>query len=144
MRFRETAERVRVMGGVRACALMRIWAITAIAGGLWWRIVRGVRRRSLLTRRVRWRGASGQGDLARPLRRCFSVYDANGRAYDPPFLGGFNVPRPQFADIDGDGDVDLFIQERSGELMLFENVGEPTRPEFVWRTDRYQDLPVGE
>ena len=75
---------------------------------------------------------------------AFPVYDEDGRAYDPPFLGGFNVPRPQFADIDGDGDVDLFLQERPGELMLFENVGGPTRPEFVWRTDRYQNLSVGE
>ncbi len=75
---------------------------------------------------------------------AFSVYDENGRAYDPPFLGGFNVPRPQFVDIDDDGDVDLFLQERPGELMFFENVGGPTRPEFKWRTDRYQDLPVGE
>ena len=73
----------------------------------------------------------------------FPVHDENGRAYDPPFLGGFNVPRPQFTDIDGDGDVDLFLQERPGELMLFENVGGPTRPEFVWRTDRYQNLVGG-
>jgi len=74
----------------------------------------------------------------------FPVYDENGRAYDPPFLGGFNVPRPQFADIDGDGDVDLFLQERPDELMMFENVGTPSRPDFVWRTDRYQNLSVGE
>ena len=75
---------------------------------------------------------------------AFPVRDQNGRMYNPPFLGGFNVPRPQFADIDGDGDGDLFLQERPDELMFFENVGSPTRPEFVWRTDRYQDLPVGE
>ena len=75
---------------------------------------------------------------------AFPVHDENGRAYNPPFLGGFNVPRPQFADIDGDGDIDLFLQERPGELMLFENVGGPARPEFVWRTDRYQNLSVGE
>ena len=54
------------------------------------------------------------------------------------------MPRPQFADIDGDGDVDLFLQERPDELILFENVGGPTRPQFMWRTDRYQDLSVGE
>ena len=144
MRFRETAERVRVIGGVRGCRLARIWAITAIAagcgGGSYGGSAAGVSSPA---------GSDGEAPLARvtSLVRsvdAFPVYDANGRAYDPPFLGGFNVPRPQFADIDGDGDVDLFLQERSGELMLFENVGEPTRPEFVWRTDRYQDLPVGE
>ncbi len=74
----------------------------------------------------------------------FSVSDESGRPYEPPFLGGFNVPRPQFVDIDDDGDPDLFLQERPGELMLFENVGSPDGPEFVWRSDRYQDLAVGE
>jgi hypothetical protein len=55
-----------------------------------------------------------------------------------------NVPRPQFADLDGDGDLDLFLQERTGELMHFENVGTPGEPSFVWRTDQYQELEVGE
>ena len=67
---------------------------------------------------------------------AFPVRDQNGRMYNPPFLGGFNVPRPQFAAIDGDGDVDLFLQERPDELIFFENVGSPTRPDFVWPTDR--------
>ncbi|MDA0378965.1 MAG: hypothetical protein O2899_05690, partial [Bacteroidetes bacterium] len=30
----------------------------------------------------------------------FSVFDSTGRPYDLPFQGGFNVPRPQFADMD--------------------------------------------
>ncbi|MCZ6684260.1 MAG: FG-GAP-like repeat-containing protein, partial [Planctomycetota bacterium] len=94
-------------------------------------------------------GSTGEASLAAATRfvrsvDAFPVKDQNGRAYDPPFLGGFNVPRPQFADIDGDGDLDLFLQERPNELMFFENVGGPTSPKFVWRTDRYQNLPVGE
>ena len=75
---------------------------------------------------------------------AFQVRDESGTLYDPPFLGGFNVPRPQFADIDDDGDLDLFVQERTDELILFENVGTRQQPKFVWRTDRYQDLPNGE
>ena len=75
---------------------------------------------------------------------AFPVLDASGRPYEPPFLGGFNVPRPQFADLDGDGDQDLFLQERTDELMHFENVGTPQEARFVWRTDRYQNLDVGE
>jgi hypothetical protein len=43
-------------------------------------------------------------------------------------------------DIDGDGDLDLFVQERSSALMLFENVN----GRFVWRSDRFLDLHVGE
>ncbi|MEZ4422482.1 MAG: VCBS repeat-containing protein [Gemmatimonadota bacterium] len=72
------------------------------------------------------------------------VVDAEGTPYAHPFLGGFDVPRPQMADIDGDGDLDLFIQERTDELMFFENTGTARAPEFVWRTDRYQDISVGE
>ncbi|MES2523159.1 MAG: VCBS repeat-containing protein [Gemmatimonadota bacterium] len=69
-----------------------------------------------------------------------AVTDSSGRAMAAPFIGGFDVPRPQLADIDGDGTVDLFVQERSGEVMLYERVG----GEWVWRTDRFQDIDVGE
>jgi hypothetical protein len=74
----------------------------------------------------------------------FAVRDADGSAYEHPFLGGFDVPRPQFLDIDGDGDLDLFIQERSNELMFFENTGTAQAPRFVWRTDKYRNLDIGE
>lgn len=57
-----------------------------------------------------------------------------------PFLGGFDVPRPQLVDIDDDADLDLFVQERSGAVMFFERVDN----RYVWRTDRYQDVDVGE
>lgn len=74
----------------------------------------------------------------------FAVKDADGTPYDHPFLGGFNTPRPQFVDIDSDGDQDLFIQERTGEIIFFENTGSPGDPELTWRTDDYRELDVGE
>ena len=83
------------------------------------------------------------------------VRDSGGEAYRYPFLGGFNGPRPQLGDADGDGDPDLFLQERTDEVMYFENTGSPSgdsaagpdsadSPSFAWRSDRYRDLAVGE
>ncbi|MEO5797834.1 MAG: VCBS repeat-containing protein [Gemmatimonadales bacterium] len=68
------------------------------------------------------------------------VADSAGVPMPQPFIGGFDVPRPQLVDIDGDGDLDLFIQERGSQLMFFENVG----GKYLWRTAWYQGLAVGE
>ena len=73
----------------------------------------------------------------------FPVLDESGNPIEHPFLGGFNIPRPQLVDIDGDGDDDLFVQEETERIMLFENVLGET-PQFQWRTDHFQDLDVGE
>jgi hypothetical protein len=74
----------------------------------------------------------------------FSVTDSVGILYKLPFQGGFNVPRPQFADMDGDGDPDMFIQEETGRIKHFENVGISGVPHFEWRSDAYKDLDIGE
>ena len=74
----------------------------------------------------------------------FVVHDSAGAAVAHPFIGGFNVPRPQFADIDGDGDPDLFIQELTNRIKYFENTGTVSAPRFTWRTNKFQDLEVGE
>lgn len=74
----------------------------------------------------------------------FDVIKQDGTLYELPFLGGFNVPRPQFHDIDADGDVDLFIQEETGSIIFLENVGSAGAPHYEWRTDKYQDLNIGE
>jgi hypothetical protein len=70
----------------------------------------------------------------------FPVYDSTGTVMKHPFLGGLNAPRPQFVDINNDGDPDLFLQENSNELMFFENEDS----ELIWQSDKYHDLDIGE
>ena len=73
----------------------------------------------------------------------FPVLDESGAPYEHGFLGGYNLPRPQLVDIDGDGDLDLFVQEESGKVQFFEHVPGET-PRFQWRTGHYQELDIGE
>ncbi len=68
------------------------------------------------------------------------VVDRHGDTLAAPFLGGFNLPRPQLVDIDGDGDLDLFLQEVRHDVKFFERVDGA----WVWRTDRWQDVQVGQ
>lgn len=92
-------------------------------------------------------GGSGESMPAHGFMRSvvpFDVVDEHGDPYAHPFLGGFVVPRPQFVDIDGDGDLDLFVHERSNELMYLENVGTARVPRYEWHTDQWQGLETGE
>lgn len=73
----------------------------------------------------------------------FEVRDSTGEVFEHAFLGGLNIPRPQFIDIDGDGDDDLFLQEVPGKVMFFERA-DGDEPRFIWRSDHYANLVVGE
>ncbi len=74
----------------------------------------------------------------------FPVAGPDGREYPLPFIGGLDVPRPQFVDIDGDADLDLFVQEYSSQLWFFENTGSAKAPRYEWRTNNYQHINIGE
>ena len=75
----------------------------------------------------------------------FPVADSTGRSMELAFLGGFNVPRPQLLDVDGDDDLDLFIQEHGNDVMLFLREGESGGlPRFVLETMKYGGIDVGE
>ncbi|MGH7462370.1 MAG: FG-GAP repeat domain-containing protein, partial [Longimicrobiales bacterium] len=90
---------------------------------------------------------NGPPDIAPSFERKilpFTVLDPDATPYDQAFLGGLDVPRPQFIDIDGDGDRDLFVQERSNELMFFEDTASSSAGGYTWRADRYHHLDIGE
>ncbi len=68
------------------------------------------------------------------------VADRAGQPIAAPWLGGLNLPRPQLVDIDGDGDLDLFLQENKDDVKFFERGGD----QWIWRTDRWQGVQVGQ
>ena len=75
----------------------------------------------------------------------FTVADPSGLPYDLPFLGGFDHPRPQLVDIDGDGRLDLFVQEVTGPVLHFVQDGmRDGIPVWALASERFQDLDVGE
>ncbi len=83
-------------------------------------------------------------DQYKPDVQPFLVFDESGKQIDHPFLGGFNAPRPQFADIDNDGDADLFVQEHTDELMFFEYRQSQSSSPLTWKDDKFQGLDIGE
>jgi len=74
----------------------------------------------------------------------FPVFDDEGKQVVYPFLGGFNAPRPQFADINNDGYPDLFVQERTDDLIFFEHSGTDAAHPLRWKTDKFKNLDIGE
>jgi hypothetical protein len=50
---------------------------------------------------------------------------------------------PEFCDIDNDGDYDLFIGCNNGSIWYYENTGTPTNPDFVYITNNYFNIDVG-
>lgn len=76
-------------------------------------------------------------------------FEYRGETLALPFFGGVNFFLPQFLDIDGDDDLDLFLlkpfttareRQLEGRLTFLENSGTPQTPRFEFRTHFYHDL----
>ena len=69
--------------------------------------------------------------------------EQNGRDIPIPFAGGMYDSKPEFVDIDADGDNDVFIGDQMGKLWFFENTGTALQPEWDFISDFYDSIDVG-
>jgi len=51
---------------------------------------------------------------------------------------------PDFVDIDADGDYDLFIGERYGQIWFYRNDGDSVNYDFIYVTDHFAGIDVGD
>jgi len=83
-----------------------------------------------------------------------SFYENTGTSTAPAFRGVTdNLPNiqrtqhysatPAFADLDADGDFDLFIGSSFGHLVFYENQGSLLDPNFVFITSAFANISIG-
>jgi len=70
------------------------------------------------------------------------VVERNSERTELPFFGGLDRFIPQFIDVEGDGDFDLFISEADGQLIFMENIGSSRAHKFRLSSGVFKNLNV--
>lgn len=59
------------------------------------------------------------------------------------FMTGVENSAPTLGDIDNDGDLDLLLGEKQGQIILVSNVGTPQKPEWELKDTTFFEIDVG-
>ncbi|MBN1147540.1 MAG: VCBS repeat-containing protein [Anaerolineales bacterium] len=59
------------------------------------------------------------------------------------YLGGLNWTHPALGDLDDDGDQDLLVGERGGNVVLYRNQGDSGAPDWQFETEQFASLATG-
>ena len=66
--------------------------------------------------------------------------EVNGYDVPVPWTGGYSDTAPEFADIDADGDKDLFLGSDGGYIIHYSNEGDSTTPVWSFVDNQFQGI----
>jgi hypothetical protein len=67
-------------------------------------------------------------------------WQQNDLVFNPSGIPSVSFSQPRFADLDGDGDLDLILGSIDRPLLYFENTGTPGAPAFQARPDLFSSI----